>query len=176
MHRPQLLHLILEIGERFGIHEFHVIGSAAILAVLPEPPEGPLTRTRDIDVIPPGSDEILINRISFVLGEASDFDAQYGYHAQGVAQSTAEFAPNDWLTRAIPVRVSGFTAWCMEPNDLVISKLGAGRPKDLEFARAAVDLGLVVKSALWNRLGSVSASAEVLDLIRRRIEALFGRA
>jgi hypothetical protein len=64
----------------------------------------------------------------------------------------------------------------MEPNDLVISKLGAGRPKDLEFARAAADLGLVGKSALRNRLGSVSASAEVLDLIRRRIEALFARA
>ena len=40
MYRHQLQHVILEIGRRFGVREFYVIGSAAILAVLPDPPIG----------------------------------------------------------------------------------------------------------------------------------------
>lgn len=56
MRRIQLQHVILEIGRRFDIVDFHVIGSAAILAVLPNPPEGALTATRDVDVIPSDDD------------------------------------------------------------------------------------------------------------------------
>jgi hypothetical protein len=55
--RVQLQHIILEIGERFALTEVFVIGSSAILAVLPDPPEGILTATRDVDIIPPNGDE-----------------------------------------------------------------------------------------------------------------------
>ena len=84
MQREQLLHVILEIGQRFGLRDFHIVGSAAILAALPDPPPGALTATRDVDVIPPGGDERLADRISFVLGEASEFDIEHGYYVQGV--------------------------------------------------------------------------------------------
>lgn len=95
MLRSQLQHVIFEIGRRFDIQEFHIIGSAAILAALPDPPEGALTVTRDVDVIPPNDDERLADRISFVLGEASDFDIEHGYFAQGVTSRTPTYAPND---------------------------------------------------------------------------------
>ena len=90
MYLNQLRHVILEIGRRFDIDQFHIIGSAAILASLPNPPEGALTATRDVDVIPPNDDERLADRISFVLGEASEFDAEYGYFAQGVYVTHAQ--------------------------------------------------------------------------------------
>lgn len=172
MYLSQLQHVILEIGRRFDIDEFHIIGSAAILAALPNPPEGALTATRDVDVIPPNDDERLADRISFVLGEASDFDAEYGYYAQGVTSYTPRFAPPDWMTRAIPVRVDRYTGWCMEPNDLVLSKLGAGREKDLDFARSAVQLGLVQRDELTTRLDRVACSEEHRRLISSRIDAL----
>ena len=129
MHRGQLQHVILEIGRRFDLREFHIVGSAAILAALPDPPAGSLTATRDVDVIPPGDDEQLADRISFVLGEASDFDIEHGYYAQGVSLRTPAFAPADWQARALPVRVAEYTGWCMEPHDLVLSKVGAGPTK-----------------------------------------------
>jgi hypothetical protein len=172
MYLSQLQHVILEIGRRFDIDEFHIIGSAAILAVLPNPPEGALTATRDVDVIPPNDDERLADRISFVLGEASDFDAEYGYYAQGVTSMTPTFAPGDWKSRAIPVRVERYTGWCMEPHDLVLSKLGAGREKDLDFARGAAKLGLVRRDELTRRLGSVTCSEEHKRQISARIDAL----
>ena len=173
MQRDQLLHVILEIGQRFGLRDFHIVGSAAILAALPDPPPGALTATRDVDVIPPGGDERLADRISFVLGEASEFDIEHGYYVQGVTLRTPAFAPLDWQTRAIPVRVAEYTGWCMDPHDLVLSKLGAGRDKDLDFARGAAALGLVHHQELFTRLDRVSCTAEHRRQITVRVNALF---
>ena len=97
MIRSQLQHVIFEIGCRFDVCDFYIIGSAAILAVLPNPPEGTLTATRDVDVVPLDDDERIADQISFVLGEASDFDFEHGYYAQGVTSRTPAYAPSDWM-------------------------------------------------------------------------------
>ena len=173
MFRSQLQHVILEIGRRFDLEDFHVIGSAAILAVLPDPPVGALTATRDVDVIPPDDDERLADRISFVLGEASDFDAEYGYYAQGVTSRTPTYAPRGWRARAIPLRVGQYTGWCMDPHDLVLSKLGAGREKDFDFARSAAQLGLVQRGQLLERLDEIVCSDDHRRRIGASVEALF---
>lgn len=52
MYRHQLQHVILEVGRRFDVREFYIVGSATILAALPDPPVGALTATRDVDVMP----------------------------------------------------------------------------------------------------------------------------
>jgi len=173
VYRSQLQHVILEIGRRFDLYDFHIVGSAAILAALPNPPEGALTATRDVDVIPPQDDERMADRISFVLGEASDFDLEHGYYAQGVSSTTPRYAPSGWKARAVPIRVEKFTGWCMEAHDLVLSKLGAGREKDLDFARSAAQLGLLRHAELLRRLQDVPCSEEDHRMIEARIKALF---
>ena len=173
MLRSQLQHVILEIGRRFDLRDFYIIGSAAILAVLPNPPEGALTATRDVDVIPPNDDERLADQISFVLGEASEFEFEHGYYAQGVTSETPAYAPGGWMERALPIRVDAYTGWCMEAHDLVLSKLGAGREKDLEFAKAAASLALIQRDELMRRLPLVSCADEHRRLIENRISALF---
>ena len=155
MVRSQLRHVILEIGRRFVLRDFCVIGSAAIPAVLPDPPEGALTATRGVDVIPLTDDERLADQISFVLGEASDFDLEHGYYAQGVTSKTAAHAPSGWMERAVPVRVEACTGWCMEAHDLVLSELGAGRGKDIGFAKSTADLALVRHDRLLRALRDV---------------------
>jgi len=173
MYRSQLQHVIHEIGRRFDLSDFYIVGSAAILAVLPNPPEGALTATRDVDVIPPNDDERLGDRISFVLGEASEFDLEHGYYAQGVTSKTPRYAPANWMARAVPVRVEKHTGWCMEAHDLVLSKLGAGREKDIDFAKSAAALGLLQRDELLRRLPDVVCSDEHRRLIEARISALF---
>ena len=173
MYRSQLQHVILEIGRRFDLSDFYIVGSAAILAALPNPPDGALTATRDVDVIPPDDDERLADRISFVLGEASDFDREHGYYAQGVTSRTPTYAPSGWMARTVPIRTDRYTGWCMEPHDLVLSKLGAGRNKDLEFARDAASLGLVQREELLARLGSVTCSDDHRKQMTARVHALF---
>lgn len=172
MRREQLQHVILEIGERFGLTEFYVIGSAAILAAAPDPDRTELVATRDVDVLPVVDDPRLSDQISFVIGEGSAFDEEHGYYAQGVDHRTAKFAPAGWRERAIPVVVERFRALCMEPHDLVLSKLGAGRDKDLQFARAAADSGLVSVAVLRERLKNIAASDEQLRRIELRVFAL----
>jgi len=173
MQRHQLQHVILEIGRRFALPDFYIVGSAAILAILPNPPEGALTATRDVDVIPPQDDESLADRISFVLGEASEFDLEHGYHAQGVTSQTPSYAPTDWKARTVPIRVEEHTGWCMEIHDLVLSKLGAGREKDFDFARSTAALGLVRRDELIQRLADINCSEEHRKRIVARVEALF---
>jgi hypothetical protein len=171
--RSQLQHVILEIGRRFDLRDFYIIGSAAILAVLPNPPEGVLTATRDVDIVLLDDDERLADRISFVLGEASDFDFEFGYYAQGVTSETPAYAPSGWMERAVPVRVEEHTGWCMEVHDLVLSKLGAGREKDIDFAKGAAALALVQRDELLRRLRDVACSDEHRRLIEDRISAIF---
>lgn len=61
----------------------------------------------------------------------------------------------------------------MEPHDRVLSKLGAGREKDLEFARDVASLGLVRSDELLTRLKSVSCIDEHRRQITARVHALF---
>jgi hypothetical protein len=173
MNRKQLQHVILEVGLRFDLKEIYIVGSAAILAAMPDPPQGELTATRDVDVIAPRDEEQLSNQISFVLGEASDFDAEHGYYAQGVTSNTPAYAPTDWKSRTLDIRVQGTVGHCMDPSDLVLSKLGAGRPKDLDFARTAARLGLINLGVLLDRLERVDCSEEMRKLIANRITRAF---
>lgn len=131
MHRGQLQHVIHEIGRRFD--------------------------PSDVDVIPPNDDERPSDRISLVLGEASEFDLEHGYYAQGVTSKKPRFAPANSIARAVPVRVEKYKAWRMEAHDLVLSKLGADREKALDFAKGAATLGLLGRpsftSAETSRIG-----------------------
>ena len=118
-------------------------------------------------------DERLADQISFVLGEASPFDEEYGYHAQGVSFKTPTYAPRNWQSRTIDLRIDVYVGRCMEPNDLVLSKLGAGREKDLDFAQAAARLNLIDQEILLERLKTVQTVEEHAGLIARRIAILF---
>lgn len=174
MRRDQLQHVILEIGERFDLDGCYIVGSAAILAAISNPPEGELTATRDVDVIPPGDDDgRMADRLDYVLGEASDFDAANGYYVQGVSLRTPIYAPSGWQSRTIPVKVKRYTGLCMAPVDLVLSKLGAGREKDLAFARSVAALKLVNRKDLLERLVDVDCSEEDRRRIETRINNMF---
>ena len=87
MYRSQLQHVILEIGRRFDLSGFYVVGSTAILAALPNPPTGALTATRDVDVIPPQDDERMADRISFVLGDPHGFSPRFQSGSRRINES-----------------------------------------------------------------------------------------
>lgn len=57
----------------------------------------------------------------------------------------------------------------MEVHDLAVSKLCAGRQKDLEFVDGLVQSGLVDRTILLQRLTKVIAPSEVLTLAEQRV-------
>jgi hypothetical protein len=82
--------------------------------------------------------------------------------------------PAGWEDRAEildrPDSRPGF-ARCLEPHDLVVSKLVAGREKDISFATALIEHGFVAVETLHER-------AEMLDrpnAVVRRVRDLIAR-
>jgi hypothetical protein len=85
------------------------------------------------------------DRVDMHLGEDSQFHATFCYYAQGVNVEVAVL-PSGWRERVVTYtspNTNGATAHCLEPHDLVVSKLVAGRAKDMEFADALLGAGLV---------------------------------
>lgn len=97
MNRAQLELVVSEVARRFDLDYFYVVGSAAVLAWIPDATAGVLTATRDVDVIPqpvePERMSRVMDQIDFVLGEASDFDVEHGVYAQAVDDTTVAYAP-----------------------------------------------------------------------------------
>jgi hypothetical protein len=172
--RDQLEHLIRAAGQLLGEDTIVVIGSQAILASVPEPDDAALTRSMEADLLPlHDPDEAKADMIDGVLGAGSMFDDTHGVHADGVSPATAVL-PAGWRDRLIEItneNTGGVRGLCLEPHDLVVSKLAAGRTKDIEFCAAAVRTGLVGIATLSERL----AATELDDTRRVRVQSQLDR-
>ena len=170
MRRDQLEHLIRAAGALLGEDTVIVIGSQAILASMAAPDDAVLTRSMEADLLPTDdADEAKADLIDELLGAGSMFDDTHGVHADGVSSTTA-ILPAGWQDRVVEImndNTGGVRGLCLEPHDLVISKLAAGRTKDVEFGAAAVHAGLVDHAVLRERL----AMTELDDPRRGQIRA-----
>ena len=173
MRRDQLEHLIRAAGQVLGVDEVIVIGSQAILATVPVGLPPAATRSVEADILPfDDRYETKADLIDGVLGEASMFQETHGIYAQGVGQRTARL-PAGWQDRLIPIlneNTAGVTGWCLEPHDLCISKLIAGRPKDLEFFRAIAQAGVVEPATLRSRLDGTDVTLDEVQRVRVLID------
>jgi hypothetical protein len=66
-------------------------------------------------------------------------------------------------------------ALCLEPHDLVLSKLAANRERDWEFAQETLDARLVEPSVLLERVGDLPVNSELLDSITASLGGLIQR-
>jgi hypothetical protein len=112
----------------------------------------------------------------------SQFHHQYGYYADGVDETTAKL-PAGWRNRLIRIsgpltqNIHGFASsgLCLERHDLVISKLAAARPKDLDFFHALVRMGELDETTLRLRLAATDLAPAMRSLIEAQVEAAFPR-
>ena len=169
MKRSELEHIIRAASAITLQWDFVIIGSQAILGTEPNP-RSELVASVEVDIFPRGKpeDSILIDG---AIGEGSVFHDTFGYFAHGVGLETAT-VPDGWLSRLVPVRTEethGATGWCLEPHDLAVSKLVAGRDKDLRFVRTLISDGLVEAKVVAARLAATELDAEVRDLCAARL-------
>lgn len=156
-----------------------VIGSQSILAQFPDAP-AELLVSMELDVYPRDEPD-RAGEIDGAIGDGSRFHETYHYYAHGVSPETP-IAPAGWEGRLVPIelrahdRAQGtITAWCMDAHDLVLAKLAAGRPHDVEFADVAIRAGLVDAAQLLVGLELVPAeyrnrTGDRLDGILARID------
>ena len=133
MRRPQLEHIIRAAAGITGAAEFVIVGSQALLGHFPEAPDELLVSIEaEVFSLRDPADSDLIDGS---IGEGSPFHQTFGYYAHGVSEETAVL-PAGWRDRLVPIHnpnTGGGTGLCLEIHDLAVSKLVAGREKDLEF-------------------------------------------
>jgi hypothetical protein len=160
--RSEFEHALRAAGAVLGVDEVLVIGSQALHASVGEPLPPEAERSVEVDVAVFDDEEgRKADLLDGSIGEASMFHATFGYYAQGVVPSTAVL-PDGWRKRLVAytsAATAGVTALCLEPHDLWISKMVAGRPKDLAFCEALVDRGMVDAGTLRDRLAGVGKLA-----------------
>jgi len=157
--------------------ELVVIGSQAVLGQYPDAPES-LLQSLEVDLFP-RNDPHRASEIDRAIGVGSRFHETYDYYAHGVRPETP-IAPAGWEGRLILVEVAGtdsretVRAWCMEANDLVLAKLAAGRPHDLEFVEEAIRVDLVDVEQLLLRVELMPERHR--EPTRRRLTTVISKA
>lgn len=152
MTRAALEHIVRAAAAVTNERDIVVIGSQAVLGQYPDAPDALLTSI-DADVFPrhaPDKGDL----IDGAIGELSTFHEAFGYYAHGVDDTTATL-PRGWEERLVPLRnenTAGATGWCLEVHDLAVSKLVAGRAKDLEFLDVLLRHGMARSATVRERL------------------------
>ncbi|PYK97048.1 MAG: hypothetical protein DME19_17660 [Verrucomicrobia bacterium] len=172
MQRPQLEHIIRAAAGITGAERFVVVGSQAILGQFPNPPVELLVSIEaDLFSLRSPNDADLIDGS---IGEGSPFHQTFGYYAHGVAEETAVL-PAGWKDRLIAVQnenTGGGTGLCLEVHDLAVSKLVAGREKDLSFLGGLLHHRLAKPEIIHERLGSTPISSDRRELCLARLKRL----
>lgn len=160
MKREDLEHILRAAAAITRETEFVVLGSQSILGAFPDAPE-PLLRSMEADLFPRAR-PALADVIDGAIGELSPFHHTFGYYAQAVGPETA-ILPRGWESRCRRVEnqnTGGAVGFCLDPVDLAVSKVIAGRAKDHEFLRALFAAGLVAPGDVRKRLDDVDGEAE----------------
>lgn len=164
MRREHLDHLLRAASQIIGERDLLVVGSQSVLGTWDEeelPPAVVLSIEADLAPLD-DPDETKSTQIAAAIGEGSQFDRTFGYHADGVGVATA-VAPDGWRERLVirdtPATTPG-RGLCLEPHDCVVSKLYVGREKDLEFADALIAARFVDPYVLLERIGMLSRATD----------------
>ena len=143
MNIGQLEHVIRAGGSITGCREIVVIGSQSLLASCPDAP-AELLVSMEVDCYPRDNPE-RADLIDGSIGELSPFHETFGYYAHGIGPETAAL-PSGWSRRVVRLeneRTAGTVGLCLSPPDLAVSKLLAGREKDIEFVRSMLRAAIV---------------------------------
>ena len=160
MQRAQLEHIIRAAAGITGADRFVIVGSQAILGQFPNAP-GELLVSAEADVFSlrdPKDAELVDGSI----GEGSPFHQTFGYYAHGIAEETAVL-PAGWKERLVSIcneNTGDGTGLCLEVHDLAVSKLVAGREKDLDFVGALLRYGLANCEVMQQRLAATTLTEE----------------
>ena len=174
MRREDFEHVLAAAAYVCGEVELVVVGSQAILGSHPDAPVE-LLQSMEVDIYPARAPE-KSDLIDGALGDGSRFHETFGVYAHGVGPETAK-APAGWQERLvrvpIPARVGSTreaVALCLEPHDLVLSKVVAGRERDCDFARVMLRSGLVGRDELSARVDDLPVD----ERTRRHVRSMLG--
>ena len=147
MKRVELEHILRAASKIADDPDVLILGSQSILGSFTEddlPDRAHASIEADVTFFD-DYDNDKSDTVDMHLGEDSQFHQTFGYYAQGVDIEVATL-PTGWRDRVVVLQSDatlGASGHCLDPHDLVVSKLVAGRMKDMEFADALLHSELV---------------------------------
>jgi Nucleotidyltransferase of unknown function (DUF6036) len=146
MRKSQFEVLLVEAARACGENELVVVGSRTVHAYTDKAPVEVLV-SKECDLWAKSKFEKL-SVLSDTLGQRSACFAQHGVYVD----PEIVLLPKGWEGRLKPMHVGPVTAWCLDVNDLVVSKLNAGRLKDYEFINAVLRANLADWDVIIKRI------------------------
>lgn len=173
MKQSELAHILRAANDVTKHPAILVIGSQAILASFTEedlPAEAVGSMEADVAFLDDPNEQ-KSDAVDGAIGEDSPFHETHGIYGQGVSISTAVL-PSGWEGRLVAFEspeAGESRAVCLDPHDLVVSKLVAEREKDFVFARALMVAGLIDVEILLARAALLPATVadRVTKAVRR---------
>ena len=131
-----------------------VMGSSSLFASFPEldREDGPLQTTYDADVILFPFEELEGQMVHDALGQGRTFHQIFGYYADILRPLAAEEFTPGWEDRLVPLPGFEGSVFCLDPYDMGVCKLRAGRPKDIALLVHLLKAGLMKSAELKARL------------------------
>ncbi|HUX74662.1 MAG TPA: DUF6036 family nucleotidyltransferase [Steroidobacteraceae bacterium] len=166
MKKQQVDHVLRAAGRITGERQFIIIGSQSLHGTYPDLADD-IVRSAEVDLIA-GSDAARTEWLN-VIGQDSEFHAQFGYYADPVDDTTATL-PTGWRARLVNLPAGdtdGVAGLCLDPHDLAIAKYVARREKDIAFTRELARRGIVSRDRLFVLVDQTPVSEET----RRRMRA-----
>ena len=174
MNHSQLRHLIAELQKVTKHDSFVVIGSLSILGYAERNqvtvPDA-MTYSMDLDFYPELDPEsgFLVTK---ELGENSDFDLKYGYHADPVTPKLPSF-PDGWQDRLLRLKeyATSATICFADPCDTAVSKYIRGEDRDRRWCRAVILADVLDPNIMAKRFAMVTrATQQEVNLARDRFK------
>jgi hypothetical protein len=153
-----------------------VVGSQSVLGAFPDsdlPQRATLSLEADVMYLRQGRfDQELTDMVDAWFGEGSQFHEQHGVYLQGVDEETCVL-PSGWQDRLVHLvdlpapdgpahheaaGTASIPVFCLDPHDLAVAKLAAGRPKDLEFVSALLTSGHLEQAEVAVRAQQLDAT------------------
>jgi hypothetical protein len=173
MRLPALKHLVEAVRALARSDCIYVLGSSSLLVSFPSlgEPGGPLELSFDGDLLLKPCDESLAALLHEAVGEGSLFSQRVGYHADILRPEITETLSPGWESRTICLDAAGNAA-ALSPEDLLVVKLRAARPKDLELCRAVFKKGLVTSAAIKVRLDATPLNETEIIPVYARLKSV----
>lgn len=173
MNRENLFDLIRRVKEVSGVSVPIIVGSQSLYAVTDQVPH--IVRgSLEADFLLAGDDSDARGVVNKTLGVTSNFYDEHGYFADGLGLATVVLVAG-WRDRLQPLKndAGQIVAHCLELYDLCVSKLMAGRDKDMTFLCNLLDGRMIMMAPLMERTEMVKETAYDGALIPRlqRFEA-----
>jgi len=149
VNREQLSHVLRAASRVADDPDIIVIGSQAILGSFSDA-DLPIEATRSMEADLAFRNDIDERKSDLVDGSIGEYRL--------VAYMEADSAPS--------------RATCLEPHDLVVSKLVAGRLKDIEFVKAMLGANLISANLLVERAEMLEVPRAVITRVRSTISRL----